>query len=165
MKPASPGDLLLHPVVLAASAVYAFNDWWLKAHHPGWLSGKLSDVAGMVVLPATMLALAEVARGRALGRRAALVAAGITAFGFAAVEVWPPATSAWCWTWGAMQWPFRAAAGAVTGAGVPPLRPVVAWSDPTDLITVPFAALALIPVRIRGTARSPGGTRAGAPDR
>jgi hypothetical protein len=140
-----PGDLLLHPVVLAATTLYAFNDWWLKAHHPGWVSGKLSDVAGMVVLPATMLALAEIARGRVLGRRAAVIAAGITAIGFTAVEVWPPAEAAWCWTWGAMQWPFRAVAAAVSGGAIPSVRPVVAWSDPTDLLTVPFAALVLLP--------------------
>lgn len=140
-----PGDLLLHPVVLAATALYAFNDWWLKASHPGWLSGKLSDVAGMVVLPATMVAVVEVARQRVLGRRAAAVAAVITVVGFTLVEIWAPAESAWCWTWGALQWPFRAGAAAVTGATIPPVRPVVAWSDPTDLITLPFAALVLIP--------------------
>jgi hypothetical protein len=147
---AVPGSILLHPVVLAATALYGFNDWWLKAHHPGWVSGKLSDVAGMVVLPATLVALAEVARGRALGRRAAVIAAIVTVIGFALVEVWPPAERAWCATWGAMQWPFRAIAAVALGGEVPPLQPVVAWSDPTDLVTLPFALVLPLCVRRRG---------------
>jgi hypothetical protein len=146
VKP-TPGDVLVHPLVLAATVLYGFNDWWLKAHHPGLLSGKLSDVAGMIVLPMTMLAVAELATGRVLSWRAGAVCALITAVGFAAVEVWWPAELAWCWTWGLMQWPFRAAYAAASGQAIPPVLPVVAWSDPTDLVTVPFAALALIPRR------------------
>lgn len=26
------------------------NDWWLKPSHPGWLSGKLSDFAGLMLI-------------------------------------------------------------------------------------------------------------------
>jgi hypothetical protein len=39
-------DLLLHPIALAAIAVLVANDHRWKASHPGWLTGKLSDVAG-----------------------------------------------------------------------------------------------------------------------
>jgi hypothetical protein len=130
---------------VAATALYAFNDWWLKAHHPGLVSGKLSDLAGMVVLPLTLLAAAELAAGRVLGRTAALRCVGITVVGFAAVEVVPLAELAWCWSWGAMQWPFRAAFAVVAGGAVPPLAPVLAWSDPTDLLALPFATLAMLP--------------------
>lgn len=148
-----PGDVLLHPVGLAATALFAFNDWWLKAHHPGAWSGKLSDVAGMVVLPLTLLAAAELASGRVLGRRAAVACAAITVVGFAAVEMSPLAEGAWCWASGALQWPFRAAYAVATGAAAPALAPVRAWSDPTDLLVLPFAALALVPVNRRGGRR------------
>ena len=159
-RPPVPGDVLLHPITLGATALYGFNDWWLKAHHPGILSGKLSDVAGMVVLPMTLLALWELGTGRVQGQRAALICAGVTAVGFAAVEVWGPAEAAWCWTWGAMQWPFRAVAAIVVGGSVPPVRPVVAWSDPTDLLTLPFAAFALLPrARTRTDSDAPGAER------
>jgi hypothetical protein len=160
---ARPGDVLVHPLSLGATALYGFNDWWLKAHHPGLLSGKLSDVAGMIVLPLTMLAVAELASGRVLGWRAAAGCAGITVVGFGAVEVWPLAEQAWCWTWGAMQWPFRAAFALLTGHPAPPLLPVLAWSDPTDLLTAPFAALALVPRAGSRPAAPAGGGRSEAP--
>lgn len=137
-----PGDRLLHPVALVASALYLGNDWWLKAAHPGFVSGKLSDVAGMIVLPLTLYALLELGSGRLLGRRVLACCIAVTVVGFGAVELWAPAEALWCWTWGAMQWPFRAAASALAGGPVPPVRPVVTWSDPTDLWTVPFGAAA-----------------------
>ena len=111
---ARPADVLLHPIALVASGLYIANDWWLKAAYPGVVSGKLSDVAGMVVLPLTLLAVAELVSGRVLGRRALALAVGVTIVGFSLVEVWGPAEQAWCWTWGSMQWPFRAAASLAT---------------------------------------------------
>ncbi|ATP27080.1 hypothetical protein CRN81_00870 [Chromobacterium violaceum] len=41
---------------LASLSLLLANDWWLKQHHPGWLSGKLSDFAGLALVG--MLALA-----------------------------------------------------------------------------------------------------------
>lgn len=136
------GQRLLHPVSLGATALYAFNDWWLKAHWPGFLSGKLSDVAGMVVLPLTLHTLAEIVLRRELSSRWLFAMIVVSAVGFSAVELSPHASDAWCWTWGAMQWPFYALASI--GSEIPPIRPVVAWSDPTDLLTVPFGLLALL---------------------
>jgi hypothetical protein len=131
-------------VALGATALYAFNDWWLKAHWPGLLSGKLSDVAGMVVLPLTLHALAELCARRPLGRRWLLAMVLITMAGFSAVELLPAAEAAWCWSWGALQWPFRAGWALAQSGALPPVRPVLAWADPTDLLTVPFGALALL---------------------
>ncbi len=51
---------LTHPASLLAIALMLFNDFVLKAAAPGWLTGKLSDFAGLVILPilaAGMLAL------------------------------------------------------------------------------------------------------------
>ena len=141
-----PGDVLIHPIALAATALYALNDHILKEVTPGLLSGKLSDVAGLVVLPLTLLAIAEITTGRIYGRRALIAAVGISAAGFAAVEVWPVAEAAWCWTWGALQWPFLAGSAWISGSAVPPITPVITWSDPTDLLTLP-AALAALAVR------------------
>ncbi|MBX9348383.1 hypothetical protein [Chromobacterium piscinae] len=33
------------------------NDWWLKETHPGWLSGKLSDFAGLMLIGLLLQAL------------------------------------------------------------------------------------------------------------
>ena len=38
---------MLHPVALAALAVLVLNDHVWKARYPGWVTGKLSDVAVM----------------------------------------------------------------------------------------------------------------------
>lgn len=153
------GQRLLHPVSLAATVLYGFNDWWLKENWPGVLSGKLSDVAGMVVLPLTLHTLAEIALKRELSSRWLLVMIVLSALGFSAVEISPLASSAWCWTWGAMQWPFYALASL--GGELPPVRPVVAWSDPTDLLAVPFGALALLTSPPRASRGSPAAQPAG----
>jgi hypothetical protein len=50
-----------HPVPIAAMIIVALNDHLLKGSGllPGWVTGKLSDVAGMIFFPLFALALAE----------------------------------------------------------------------------------------------------------
>ena len=43
--------LLLHPAFLGALAVLLLNDYFLKETFHNWWTGKLSDVAGMLLLP------------------------------------------------------------------------------------------------------------------
>ncbi|MFA6032867.1 MAG: hypothetical protein WC889_08220 [Myxococcota bacterium] len=40
-------------------AVLAVNDHYLKIHHPSWITGKLSDFAGMVFFPILLTATAS----------------------------------------------------------------------------------------------------------
>lgn len=78
-----PVGELLHPGALAAVAVLVLNDWWAKRHHPSWLTGKLSDVAGLVMAPLALSAAigcglwlcAHAARWAAGARRAQAAAA------------------------------------------------------------------------------------------
>ncbi|TCB96187.1 hypothetical protein E0H26_16325 [Micromonospora zingiberis] len=71
---------LIHPVTVAATALLILNDHVLKAAYPGWLTGKLSDVAGLVMAPPLLaLLLAACARltadsARLLAGRVRLVA-------------------------------------------------------------------------------------------
>lgn len=51
-----PVGELLHPGALLAVAVLVANDWWAKRAYPGWLTGKLSDVAGLVMAPLALSA-------------------------------------------------------------------------------------------------------------
>lgn len=124
---------LLHPVALLALAVLVVNDHVLKAAAPGWVTGKLSDLAGLVVFP--LVAAALVARCVPASWQARVVdaCAVATALGFAAAKLWAPATHACEWMLGALQWPL-----AHTGPIVP------AWMvrDPTDLVALPMVALA-----------------------
>ena len=84
---------LLHPIALAAIAVLVINDHILKEAYPSWLTGKLSDVAGLVFFPllaAALLApLIRIARDRLV--TACVIATGV---GFAAIKLWEPATVA-----------------------------------------------------------------------
>lgn len=137
------GDALLHPVSLAAIAVLAVNDHLTKGLLPGAITGKLSDVAGMIFFPLVLWALTELAlrlTGRHDRRPGHLYASlAATALIFAAINVSDAAGDAYAWTVAALQWPFRAAlAGEVI-----PLHPVAHVVDPTDLIALPALLVAL----------------------
>src|SRR5689334_13938559 len=87
---------LVHPLPLGAAALLFLNDHALKGASllPGWLTGKLSDVTGLFVLPLVLMACLRrggAALGRPLERGGALSWAVIGATGglFAAIKVSP----------------------------------------------------------------------------
>jgi len=53
---APPLGELLDPVALAGVLVLGLNDWVLKGRAPGWLTGKLSDFAGLLFFPLLLTA-------------------------------------------------------------------------------------------------------------
>ncbi|MGN6523549.1 MAG: hypothetical protein ACTHMZ_10190, partial [Actinomycetes bacterium] len=108
------------PPTLLALAVLALNDHWVKQAAPGVVTGKLSDVAGLVLAPALLavaLALLRVPRSTPV----ALVA---TAVGFTVVKTTVRGVEAANALWSAVGWPTQM------------LR------DPTDLIALPALLLA-----------------------
>ena len=119
---------LLHPVAVIALIVLVANDHVWKYSHPGWLTGKLSDVAGLIVFPLVLSAALRLVSSseRLLG---GCVAA--TMIVFTLVKLWAPATHACAWAMGWLQAPF----GAVT--------PTMLVRDPSDLLALPFALVAL----------------------
>ncbi len=78
---------LLHPVFLGALALLVVNDHVLKGSGlaPGWLTGKLSDFAGLVVAPVVLATLV-----RARSQRALAFVHGAVALGFALTEISQP---------------------------------------------------------------------------
>jgi hypothetical protein len=58
--PDSPGEHLLHPLSLLSIGVLLLNDHLLKQMMPGWITGKLSDIAGLVFFPLLLQAFWEV---------------------------------------------------------------------------------------------------------
>lgn len=115
----------------------AVNDHLLKGRGllPGWLTGKLSDVAGLFFFPILLFALsglvwAAPSAPRARTRRAAWLAA-VTTIVFAATKL---STSA------------NAVANAVLGPTA---------MDPTDLFACPAAVLAVVYVRRAPRPRAP----------
>ncbi len=147
-----PGAQLLHPVMLTSLALLVVNDHVLKRVCPGPLTGKLSDVAVVVVLPLFLHGCVELFFCRGL-RRPLGVGAGnrwlvgcllLSLLVFGLPEVWPPAEDAYRYGLGAAQWPLKAAWAWLRGAPEPRLLPVRATADWTDLLTMPTAWLAFV---------------------
>ena len=125
--PSSPREFA-RPLPVAAAALLALNDHVLKGAGlvPGWLTGKLSDVAGLFFFPVLLFALVAAvrpARGAAARVRRAALLAALTATVFTAIKVLPLA---------------NAVASAVLGPVVP---------DPSDLLALPFSGLAVLYLR------------------
>ncbi len=77
-----------HPLALGAAALVVVNDFVLREAVPGWLSGKLSDVGWLVVVPVLLASLlARVGIGDRVATRAALI---VTAAFYTALQLWPP---------------------------------------------------------------------------
>lgn len=141
--------MLLHPVTLVALTALVINDHVLKVVMPGALTGKLSDVAGLVVFPLLLLALAELTRPSASRPRVLALAIVATAVAFFLVKTTDAGGAAFGWGLGAMQWVITI--GPVRGATLAPVANVV---DPTDLMALPalFVAWWIAGARFR---RSP----------
>ena len=140
---------LLHPLPLGMLALLLANDHILKVHYPGWVSGKLSDVAGLALLPFVLLALADLAatasaRIPAPGRRMVVACILATAAIFTAMQVTPLGADAYRLGLGVAQWPFHAMALLLQGAPIPSLHPVQLTPDPSDLLALPATAAALL---------------------
>ena len=136
------GDGLLHPVPVVAIAALVLNDHWAKHAFPGVLTGKLSDVAGMVFFPLMLQALVELVDRREPfrpSRRVLLACAGATAVVFTAINLHPAAARVYEVGLGVIQWPFR----MLLALGWVPLAEVHHTLDPTDVVAAPFVALAV----------------------
>jgi hypothetical protein len=127
------------------------NDHYLKHHHPGLLSGKLSDFAAVLLLPLVLVAFTDLffqGLARRLPsprvRNGYLVGAVVLAMLVLALpEVSPLAESAYRHGFGVLQWPVRALASLVLEGKLPELRPVGATADVTDLVALPMGPVAL----------------------
>ena len=125
----------LHPIPLAAVALLAVNDWVLKPRlGPGAVTGKLSDLAGLVFAPVVLsaaigLVLHVAARLGArvdpsLSRRRLIACIAATGAVFTAVKLDPAAA--------------RMLAAVISHLG----RPAAITLDRTDLACLPALAVA-----------------------
>lgn len=149
---ATPSAPLLHPVALVALVLLVVNDHFLKTHHPSWLTGKLSDVAFMILAPlwlgaggAYLTAPFVRSSGRSepsvapkYGRHLLLLAILCVGAFFTSMQLSAWGDLTYRVTLGALQWPVRAVAQWIEDASLPPLTQVVHTPDPTDLLCLPF---------------------------
>ena len=111
---------LASPVAVVSLVLLVLNDHLLKQAWPGAVTGKLSDVAGLVVAP-LLLTVGLAAVGV---RRPCPWACGLTAAGFAAVKLSPAVAAVVSGWW------------SLTGF------PTVMRADPTDLLALPAVGVA-----------------------
>ncbi|MEV4313265.1 hypothetical protein [Actinocrispum sp. NPDC049592] len=109
-----------HPLTVGATAVLLLNDHVLKQAWPGLVTGKLSDVAGLVVAPPALGLLFGLFLTGRIGAAAAVL---VTGAGFTVVKL----TSA-----GAQ---FASEAWSVVNG------PSAILADPTDLVALPALGL------------------------
>lgn len=144
-----PGSLLLHPASLLALGLLVLNDHWLKSRFGNVLTGKLSDIAGVFFFPLLLVSLLEIARwarGRipwAWRRQELSAAIAVTFVGLSAIKLVPAAGSAYVYGMGGAQWLVGAAAGMLSGDGVPTYHRVHLVRDPGDLLALPVLGLSV----------------------
>ena len=123
---------LCSPIFIAALLVLVLNDHWLKGAGllPGWLTGKLSDFAGLIVAP---ILVAAVFRART--RSARILCWTAVATVFSAIKLWPVAARALEQLMRALGLSWRV------------------WVDPSDLLALSVLPLAWWVLRSSGAAR------------
>lgn len=138
MAPSRISPALVDPRFLVALAALFINDLWLKPNWPGVVSGKLSDIAGVVVFPVLIGALAQL-----LGRRPRNgVVVGFVTFWFVGLQL----------------------STQIDGLHESIISSLLPWSvantmDPTDLLVLPLATVGLRvlqrpqPLRVHPVAR------------
>lgn len=95
-SPALPVGEALHPLALAAVVVLVVNDWVLKPRWHCWVTGKLSDIAGLAFAPVLLSAVIGLvlhlvrAKDPSLSYRRLVACCVATAAGFAAVKLCAP---------------------------------------------------------------------------
>jgi hypothetical protein len=136
---------LLHPIAIGALALLVVNDHLLKAAWPGLVTGKASDVAGLVLVPLLSVEFARLLAGGRLSpvarTRVAAAATLLIAATFVAVKLDPVANEAYAILLGSLQWPGALVGNMLAGASLatPGRAPTVL--DPGDLIALPAAAV------------------------
>lgn len=128
---------LTHPATLIAMGLLLLNDFVLKTLSPSWLTGKLSDFAGLFFLPLLLAAVIALIPSNHARRTHAPLLAGmaVTTVWFALVKTVPAANAAFI--------------GAAARLGFP----VRLLLDPTDLI-----ALLVLPLTWRIWQQADGST-------
>jgi hypothetical protein len=146
---------LAHPIALLSIALLVVNDHVLKAAMPGLITGKLSDIAGMIFFPLLVAAAIEqlgIRRAGAIG--ISTIATGIA---FTAIKLSPEAGDLYRVAFAVVQWPVRAVLAALSGSPTPSLGRAGLVADPTDLVALVALAVPLALGRASrcGTAEGP----------
>lgn len=143
-----PAEPLLHPVAIGALVALIVNDHVLKSAVGGPVTGKLSDVAGLVIFPLVLAGLWEVACWTAGRRssplRAVTVAIIVTAVGFSIVKLDQGAADMAAQAMATAQSVLLSLLPLEVGNSLVPGRLI---ADAADLVALPALLVPLIIVR------------------
>ncbi len=144
------------PLPIGALVVLVVNDRVLKAAFGNTATGKLSDIAGVFLLPLVFVSILEVARWAIRRRpwscspRELVVAIAVTGVGFGATKLFGPIAEAYGTAIGVVRWVGALPAmGLLGGIGSP--EPIEVVVDPTDLLVLPV----LVVTYLVATSRRP----------
>ena len=132
-----PGDCIRHPVCITMLIVWLLNDHVWKEVWGNALTGKLSDIAGLVVFPMMLTALYEFYCSYLNQAPISLRRVHWVSLGFSALIMILINLSEWGAdfvrvTLGYIQWPFQ----CLWHHKITSLQPVQLTEDPTDLWTL-----------------------------
>lgn len=149
----APGGLALHPATLCALAALVVNDHWAKAHFANTLTGKLSDFAGLALVPAVIVATIELTLGRVARNRERLVTAAALVTGalftVAKLTHWGAELYRSHWGWLRAPWDHL---NSWAHDRSPPAAPRVAFvRDPSDLVALVALVIPWLASRSRRT--------------
>jgi len=159
-----------HPIAVLALVLWILNDQLLKGMCPSWLTGKLSDVAGMIVTPILVAVVVEriaprsVRSSKRFVTTTAWLSALVVGITFAATKTWTPANDAYVAIATALRIPLHALAMHFHPSVSSWREQVVLVKDPTDLLAIPFGGVSVWLLerscgnplmRSRGTVRAP----------
>ena len=133
---------LRHPLSLSMLALWIVNDHLLKGWYGNAWTGKLSDVAGLIVFPLFLFALFEVFVSVERPRRALLTSITVAGVFFVGLNTSDAFSDSVCLVLGGLQWPLKAIVSLAQGGGLPSYVPTAATPDLTDLYTLPALWLA-----------------------
>jgi hypothetical protein len=139
-----PAAFMLSPWAVGSIALLLLNDHVWKAQFGNVATGKLSDIAGVFLLPLLLLALLECGRYVTghhpweSGRRATLAAVTVTGAGFAAVKLIPPVGDTYEYAVGVLR--------KIATLSGDPVAPIIVYRDWTDLLVLPVLAWSYVVV-------------------
>ena len=127
-----PGDELLAPLPMGAMFLFGLNNWVLKATYGNWLTGKLSDFAACFFVPFLISAvLGSLGSKRSVEHRVR-IGAIVTALVMTLVKTSVLASSV---------------LDSTLAVFLPEAFESTNIVDPTDLLALPFCALAVLHAR------------------
>ena len=138
--------LVAAPIPATALVVLIANDAWAKDRWGNWWTGKLSDVAGLVIAPLVGTWLASLALGDhrtpLACRRLLGTFVGAAVLGLVAVKTSSAAADAYEIAAGVVNWPGRLVRELLRSGAFAPYARGIVVVDPTDMVTLPAVALA-----------------------